>query len=325
MKISIALATYNGARFLREQLESFAAQSLLPDELVVSDDGSTDGTTEILEEFARSAPFKLNVHRNPDRLGFSRNFEAAIARCTGDILFLSDQDDVWFAGKIETVCRAFDAPGVQAVLSGQIVTDGDLKHRGITMLANARAFGMGVDRLVSGCATALRRTWAEMLLPMPAEADDYFEGGYLAYDRWINELSVLLGVRAFVEKPLQFFRRYGDNTSQSIQHDPGGVGPGALLSTRSKRAPAEAWERRAELLDLYEKWLRANASRLEGARVAAALSALDVERRSYRARAALVRRPVPSRLAGAARLWLGGGYRYFHGWKSALRDVARGA
>ena len=326
-RISIAMATYNGARFIHEQLESFAAQTLLPDELVITDDGSTDSTLEIAESFARSAPFAVRIHRNPARLGFSRNFETAIARCEGDLIFLSDQDDVWLADKLAAVREVFDAdPGIMAVLNGQIIADSALSHRGVTMLENARAFGMGPDRLVSGCATALRRSWARVLLPMPAEADDFFEGGFLAYDRWINELSVLLGVRAFVERPLQYFRRYGDNTSQSVQHDPDGVGLRVLVSTRERRAPADAWLKRASLLDLYEHWLADHRYALEGLGIAStpeAIQRVDRERRSLRARADLARQSFPARLRSVAALWLGGGYRYFHGWKSALRDVVR--
>ncbi len=94
LRISIAMCTYNGARFLPEQLASFAAQERLPDELVVCDDGSTDATMEILQDFAATALFEVRVERNPQNLGFVRNFEKTLSLCTGDIVFLSDQDDV---------------------------------------------------------------------------------------------------------------------------------------------------------------------------------------------------------------------------------------
>ena len=101
MKISIAMATYNGARYLRAQLQSFVDQTRQPDELIIKDDCSTDGTETIVREFGKTAPFKVEFHRNQQNLGYCGNFNAALMRATGDLVFLSDQDDVWFPEKIE--------------------------------------------------------------------------------------------------------------------------------------------------------------------------------------------------------------------------------
>src|SRR5215217_2190591 len=100
MRISIAMATYNGAGYLQEQLESFLSQTRQPDELIVCDDGSGDATLDILERFRQSVPFAVQIHRNETRLGFTKNFEKALLKCSGDLVFLSDQDDVWFAPKV---------------------------------------------------------------------------------------------------------------------------------------------------------------------------------------------------------------------------------
>jgi len=109
LKVSIALATWNGEAFLREQLESYLHQSRLPDELVVSDDNSRDGTMEILCEFARQAPFPVKISRNQQRLGYAKNFEKAIETCSGDVILLSDQDDIWLPGHIERLVMPFEA------------------------------------------------------------------------------------------------------------------------------------------------------------------------------------------------------------------------
>lgn len=324
--VSIAMATYNGERFLGAQLQSFLDQERQPDELVVCDDGSTDSTVTILEEFAAEAPFAVHLHRNPERLNFSRNFERAVLLCRGEIIFLSDQDDVWFPQKICTVCEVFERkPESQAVLNGQVITDAELGHQNVTLLDNMRALGMEPDQLIAGCATALRRQWAEMLLPLPAAADALFEGGHLTYDRWINQLSVLLGVRGLVETPLQYFRRYGSNASEHALHNPKGISRSELLADRQASAPTDAWTRRIEVLDLYEQWIGANSSELRqlGAHVDAALSAIARERESFAARIALASRSFLGRATAAAKLWSAGGYGYFNGWKSALNDVAR--
>ena len=96
MKISIAMTAFNGAKYINEQLNSFASQTRLPDEVVVCDDISSDDTFEILDNFARSAPFKMIVVRNNKNLGYTKNFEKALSLCSGDLIFLSDQDDIWY-------------------------------------------------------------------------------------------------------------------------------------------------------------------------------------------------------------------------------------
>src|SRR5258706_6945784 len=97
---SVAMCTCNGAAYLADQLESIAAQSRLPDELVVRDDASVDDTPAVIQAFAARAPFPVRFERNADRLGSTRNFDGAIAACTGDLIALSDQDDVWHQDKV---------------------------------------------------------------------------------------------------------------------------------------------------------------------------------------------------------------------------------
>lgn len=100
-RYSVALCTHNGARFLKEQLASIAAQTRKPDELIVSDDVSTDNTLELLEAFRREAPFPVFVFAQPVNLGSTRNFEYALRQCTGDLIALADQDDVWSPQRLE--------------------------------------------------------------------------------------------------------------------------------------------------------------------------------------------------------------------------------
>src|SRR5581483_5816839 len=100
MRISIAMATYNGGQFIREQLDSLSRQTFLPCELVVCDDGSTDHTLAIVETFAASAPFAVRIHRNKKRLGFGPNFLKAASLCDGEVIAFSDQDDVWLETKL---------------------------------------------------------------------------------------------------------------------------------------------------------------------------------------------------------------------------------
>ena len=107
MHVSIAMCTYNGARFLREQLESIASQTCLPDELVVCDDGSTDATLGILASYAKVSNFPVRVHCNTIRLGATRNFEQAISLAQGEVIVLSDQDDIWRHDKLQILTHNF--------------------------------------------------------------------------------------------------------------------------------------------------------------------------------------------------------------------------
>lgn len=106
-RVAIALATWNGERFLSEQLESYLKQTRLPDELVVSDDCSKDGTLDVLNEFARTAPFEVRILKNSERAGFAANFGRAIGACRADIILLSDQDDIWLPSHVERLVNPF--------------------------------------------------------------------------------------------------------------------------------------------------------------------------------------------------------------------------
>src|SRR4051812_40446835 len=107
MKLGVALCTYNGERYLSEQLDSIFAQERLPDEVLVQDDGSSDRTLAILDAYAAKAPFTFKVVRNPQNLGFVRNFEHAIGRCSGDVIATSDQDDYWRPDKLKKIEHLF--------------------------------------------------------------------------------------------------------------------------------------------------------------------------------------------------------------------------
>lgn len=119
---SIAMCTYNGAKYLEEQLRSFVNQTRLPDELIVCDDRSSDNTMDILCQFAKTAPFPVTVIQNEESLGVVKNFEKSAYLCKGDIIFFSDQDDIWKPEKIYRFMEIFEQqPDV-----GMVISDGEL-------------------------------------------------------------------------------------------------------------------------------------------------------------------------------------------------------
>ncbi|WP_410001611.1 glycosyltransferase family 2 protein [Sphingosinicella rhizophila] len=203
------MATFNGANYLQAQLDSFSSQSLLPDELVVCDDGSHDRTIGILEAFRSKAPFDVQIHRNASNLGYIKNFEKALSLCGGEIIFLSDQDDVWFDQRIERVAAAFDKnPQTMVVMNDQLIVNADLKSNGVTKLENMKRYGGAQRNFITGCCSAHRREWQDIVLPIPAEAP--------AHDTWINGLAHQLRTAIVLPDVLQFYRRHASNASQSL-------------------------------------------------------------------------------------------------------------
>src|SRR5262245_56995621 len=129
--VSIALCTYNGAKYLPQLLDSLFAQSRLPDEVVACDDRSQDETVAILNDFAAQAPFSARVLANGQNIGSEKNYEKAILYCSGEIVFLADQDDVWAPNKIERVISVFDEDyDVGMVFSDAEIVDDSLQPLG---------------------------------------------------------------------------------------------------------------------------------------------------------------------------------------------------
>src|SRR3984885_13162302 len=125
------MCTFNGERFLRQQLESIAGQERLPDELVVCDDGSRDASLEILQEFASRARFPVRIIRNEKNLGSTKNFEKVISLCDEDLIALCDQDDVWRPQKLLRLAQVLKADeSVGGVFSDATLIDADEKQIG---------------------------------------------------------------------------------------------------------------------------------------------------------------------------------------------------
>lgn len=229
MQVSIAMATYNGARYLEEQLASFVAQARLPDELVVSDDGSVDATLDILQQFAERSPFPVRIHRNHESLGYARNFNKALLHCSGDLILLSDQDDYWLPDKIRTVADiAAQHPQHTVFVNDAVLTDGVLAPTGLTALRQLRAFGLSQRTLALGCCVAVRASFLSWILPIPDR--------YSAHDGWIVEFADRLGQRLIIETPLQLYRRHPTATSSILHGDADRFQPKAVSRLAFMRA-----------------------------------------------------------------------------------------
>ena len=318
VKLSIGMATYNGAKHLPVQLDSFLAQTRLPDELVVSDDGSADGTPELIEAFRRRAPFEVRMARNATNLGVDRNFEQALTMCTGDVVLVSDQDDAWFPDKLETISEAFaKEPKLQLTVNDQIITDGQLNPSVYTTLDNFRRT-FGTDAAFgNGCCLSFRRSWLEFVLPLPSDTFNY--------DLWINTLGTLLKVRGLVDRPLQYYRRHDSNASQSVAFET------RRLSRRDYHAQdlgedhRDLWARQLDNLRAYGERIAERRERLleivDEAAIEDAYRELRSRGDALRLRTRIRSTRLPRRMPLVAALLASGGYRHFSGLKSAARDL----
>lgn len=180
--LSIALAVYNGERHLPEFLDSILAQTRLPDELVVSDDASTDHTINILKKFSNKAPFPVCIYPNPSNRGVTKNFENAIAKCTGDYIFLADHDDIWLPGKIQkTAGLLINNPRAGAAFCNAQMANAFLKPLGYTIW-EALGFSKRKQQsvragnalevflqysMIAGMTMAFRSSLRNIILPFP--------------------------------------------------------------------------------------------------------------------------------------------------------------
>lgn len=214
MKVSVALCTYNGEKYLKEQLDSILNQSRKPDEVVVCDDKSSDSTWSILEHFIQEAPFEVRLIRNEHNLGSTANFAKAISLCTGEIIFLSDQDDVWLPGKLAVVADVLEQdPDVGMVFSNAFVTNEYLQPYAESLWECVK-FDKDMQRLclqgrlwsvltqrsyVTGATMAFSSKWKFLLDPFPTK---------WVHDEWITILIDVMSKIKFVPEKLILYRQH---------------------------------------------------------------------------------------------------------------------
>lgn len=207
--LSVALPTYNGDRYLSGQLDSILRQRRRPDEVVISDDASTDETIAVARRYEREYPDIVRVLRGSENLGVTGNFERAIRCCTGDVIALSDQDDRWYEGKLSAQFDAFRASdGCLVVHDSRYLVDGDSTDRTLwdgkepdprTLDGDPRAIleALLAENFVQGATMLFGRKFRDLVLPIP---DSFL------YDHWIALVAALsTGIRT-LEEPLMLHR-----------------------------------------------------------------------------------------------------------------------
>jgi glycosyltransferase involved in cell wall biosynthesis len=201
--ISIAMCTYNGERYLKNMLDSIGAQTVLPDELVICDDVSSDGTLKILEAYKCTSGFPVRIIKNSQNIGFVKNFEKVITNCTGDIILLADQDDYWQPYKVHEINRVFhDNPSCGYVFSNAELVDENRKSLSLDLWKsvgfNHRRYKqytegnqvevlLGGGNFIYGTTMAFRAVFKSKLLPIDLQLSGF------SHDTWICLILSALG------------------------------------------------------------------------------------------------------------------------------------
>ena len=324
--VTVVLATYNGERFLGEQLASIAAQSVRPVELVVSDDGSTDRTAEIVADFAASAPFPVRWSVNSERLGYARNFLQAAASVRVGLVAFSDQDDVWLPTKLAAGVAPFARSDVMLTVHDALVVGADLAAVG----RRARRTGIVSRALLSRpwvtplgsrmvCRARLFHELSVDELPMSLD----LHVAFAAHDEWVHYAALALGRVVYLREPLLLYRRHATTTT-------------TLTADRGRRRwlaapPPAVLARHAEVAGSRARCLRADASRLDASdardRLLQAANGYDRAAKHLHRRIGLVSATSPGpRLRSLVGLAVRGGYGGARsgglGWLPLVQDLA---
>lgn len=212
MKVSVAMASYNGEKFLRQQIDSILSQLGSEDELIISDDHSTDQTLSIIENYQKKDD-RVKLYFNEES-GVTSNFENAIKRTQNDIIFLSDQDDVWKPEKVGIVKAYFETnPKINMIMSDITVVDNKLNTT-IESFYEFRGSRHGVLKNILknsyiGCAMSFRSELKQKVLPIPRNVP--------MHDMWIGLVADLNKSALLIPEKLIYYRRH-DATVTSVEN-----------------------------------------------------------------------------------------------------------
>ncbi|MGV3459684.1 MAG: glycosyltransferase family 2 protein [Flavobacterium sp.] len=214
MKLSTALCTYNGEKFIRQQLDSILRQTLAVNEIIICDDVSTDSTPKILEEYRSRFPDIIKLHVNEHNLRSTKNFQKAVNLCTGDYIFCSDQDDIWLEDKAEKIIAIFNEnPKLEGIFSDAALIDDNgevFTKKSLWDSVNffEKLYPKPVDlfeimtskgNMVTGATFCFKKEVKDFIFPFPS-----FK--YIYHDEWIALLLAARGTLGYTPEKLTHYR-----------------------------------------------------------------------------------------------------------------------
>lgn len=316
---SVALCTYNGARFIEQQLQSIADQHLKPDEVVICDDGSTDNTLKLIEQFSQNNPYlNIRLYRNSENLGYVANFEQAIKLCRNEYIFLSDQDDIWVPEKSAIQLSYMLAPNTLLSFSNAVrisdksealspdlwscVNFNDLRQH---QLCNGHSLEvLSRHNVVTGATVAFRKDFSLASMPFPK---------CYPHDAWLALNAALQNGLVCIDQQLIQYRQHDMNTL------------GAHYISPLQKAWRALWKPRDKFpKDFYQR-LEIFSQLIEDQRFPVDFRGkLNMVLRFQTFRLAVIEQRTPP-LEGLKEVlkWSRDGLYYSHGagWRSILTDV----
>ena len=203
------MTVYNGEKYINEQIDSFINQTLLPHEIIISDDCSTDKTLEILENYKNEKKIKFRIFKNEKNLGFTKNFEKAILKSTGDIIFLADQDDIWYKNKVQTIIDKFNEnPNIFLIIHDADLVNEKLEKSNLSLSSQIKSGFKNTDIFITGALTSFNKKLMKYFLPFPKNL--------IGHDGFIHFVAKNLGTRLVINNKLQIIRRHSNNTSDWV-------------------------------------------------------------------------------------------------------------
>lgn len=211
--VSVAMAAYNGEKYIKIQIETILPQLNAGDELVISLDPSVDSTETIIREFMK-ADKRVRLLRGKGK-GLVCNFNNAIKHCRNDIIFLTDQDDLWNKDKVSSILECFQNPEVNVVVHDAKVVNEKMECL-YPSFFQVRGCGKGILKNMIknsyiGCCMAFRKDIKKYILPFPTNIP--------MHDQWIGLIGEITGKNVFIDKTLISYRRHGDNASAETHSD----------------------------------------------------------------------------------------------------------
>lgn len=319
MKISIAVPIYHGEKYLQEMLESIQNQTRLPDELVMSDDGSTDSTLKIARQFAEKAPFKVKVLRQ-EHSGITANYLNALRATNGDVIIFSDQDDIWLTKKIKLIENYFVNRQQTAIVSSDSeLVDQGLHPFGTTLRGGkiksaqlARTINLGDDYLhflkglpLLAHTLAIRSSFKTDLLNKPEQPAGWW------FESWVANIALCHGRLALIPEALTLYRQHSGQAAGAPS-----------VAKPVKISAVVVYKKRIEKLRYCRQMMQRNNTRPlfsqseQNYRIQKANSYIQFLKKRVALRKSFVRRVVTS----ASLLFTGNYHRFSRGWLSFAKD-----
>lgn len=218
MKISIALCTYNGEKYVSDQIQSLLSQTRLPDEIVISDDGSSDQTLAIIERLLKDSNIEFKIFKQSPSLGVYKNFEFCMKACQYDLIFPCDQDDVWKKDKLERHLKMHDYHEDKVlVYSNADVVQNTVDHYLYPLwdpikIANqsysSQSNMLYLGKSIAGCCLSIRRDFFQNILPIPSD---------IYHDDWCAASASLIDGIIGIPEGLIYYRQHGANVVGTIR------------------------------------------------------------------------------------------------------------